>query len=236
MAYVPNDTWASDTPITVEKLNHMQTQHSEIISYLDAHNHDSLYYAQEEMDSYFWNIDDGSGSGLDADTLEGTEASAIRGGIEPGIIIYWYGSLSSFTGKLLTIDTSWHIADGTDGTIDLLDYFVIGAGGDYAVGVSGGNSQFKPAGVITIASHTLAISEIMHTHSMTDYYPLGDWGATTGYWSCPITYAENNSGVASTTISVGGGQGHNHPGSFAGNVTSLLPPYMALIPIQKMES
>lgn len=237
MAYVPNDEWASDTTITAEKLNHMQTQYAEIISYLEEHDHDNRYYPKAEMDSYFWSIDtDGSGSGMDCDTLDGVDASAIAGGVEPGIVIWYWGPMSDFTGKLLTADNTWHIADGTDGTIDLTDYFVVGAGGSYSVGQELGNATFKPAGTVTIASHVLTVTESMHTHSMTDYYPTKKEQGVGSHCCSSYTVAPTLSGNASTTGYNGGGQGHTHPGSFAGSSSSLLPPYVALIPIQKMES
>lgn len=235
--YVPNATWTSSTAITSDKLNHVQEQYSNIIDYLGAHNHDSRYYTRALMDSYFWNIDsDGSGSGLNADTLEGIDAADIFGGVSPGLIIWWYGDLTNFTNKRLNSDSTWHIADGTDGTIDLLDYFILGAGGSYVVGASGGNAQFKPAGSITVGGHVLTILESFHTHTLQDYYSSPSAGGSTstyGYW---FDFVGGYSSQASTTSSTGGGQLHIHPGSFVGGVSSLLPPFHALIPIQKMAS
>ncbi len=236
MSYVPNPTWTSSTSITSDALNHVQEQYAEIVSYIGSHDHDTRYYTQSSMNSLFWNIDnDGTSSGLDADTLGGSHADAITGGVEPGIAVWYYGLLSDFTNGYLNSDNGWHIADGTDGTVDLMNVFIMGAGGAYAVGASGGTSTFKPAGTISVAGHALTHLEAMHTHALTDYYASNPaTGSTNSYPGTKIYYTSNTSSIASITSSVGGGTAHNHPGSFVGNVSSLMPSYLALIPIQKI--
>lgn len=48
-----------------------------------------------------------------------------------GTIMLWYSSIAS-------IPTGWHLCDGTNGTIDLRDRFIPGAGSTYSVGDTGG--------------------------------------------------------------------------------------------------
>jgi len=48
-----------------------------------------------------------------------------------GMIILWHGSIVS-------IPTGWHICDGTEGTPNLTDKFVVGAGNTYAPEETGG--------------------------------------------------------------------------------------------------
>jgi len=78
-----------------------------------------------------------------------TDASVqIMQWMPPGVILQWPGSLGS-------IPTGWHLCDGTNGTPDLRDLFVVGAGGDYEVGATGGE-----------ATHALTVDEMpSHTHS-----------------------------------------------------------------------
>lgn len=45
-----------------------------------------------------------------------------------------------WSGAEVDIPTGWHLCDGTNGTPDLRDRFIIGAGSTYAPGVTGGNS------------------------------------------------------------------------------------------------
>ena len=49
-----------------------------------------------------------------------------------GIISLWYGSIAN-------IPAGWQICDGTNGTPDLRDNFIVGAGSTYAVDASGGD-------------------------------------------------------------------------------------------------
>jgi len=87
-------TWAADTPITSALLNHLETQYAAAVSDVDNHTHDDDYYTETEMNSNFWHAgNDGSGSGCDADTLEGHEAAYFVGvGVPAGLIIMFSGA------------------------------------------------------------------------------------------------------------------------------------------------
>lgn len=49
------------------------------------------------------------------------------------------GMIVKFSGAIIDIPIGWQLCDGTNGTPDLRDKFVIGAGGAYAVGAAGGS-------------------------------------------------------------------------------------------------
>ena len=69
--------------------------------------------------------------------------------VPSGVIVMWSGSAAA-------IPSGWVICDGANGTPDLRDRFIVGAGSSYAVGATGGE-----------ASHTLTESEIpSHQHSV----------------------------------------------------------------------
>lgn len=53
-----------------------------------------------------------------------------------GIIVMWSGAANA-------IPAGWKLCDGRNGTPDLRDRFVIGAGSGYAVGASGGNNTIS---------------------------------------------------------------------------------------------
>jgi microcystin-dependent protein len=119
--------------------------------------------------------------------------------IPRGSIILWSGSASNIPG-------GWALCDGntTNGTPNLLDRFVLGAGNNYAAGATGGE-----------ATHTLTIAEMpSHTHSL----PQGDqnWGSRDGNSVWGGNWTAN-------TGSAGGNQPHNN-----------MPPYYALCYIMKL--
>lgn len=67
--------------------------------------------------------------------------------IPTGIICMWSGS---------TVPIGWHLCDGTDGTPDLRNRFIVGAGLSYSVGNTGGE-----------AFHTLTTNEMpSHNHNL----------------------------------------------------------------------
>lgn len=126
-----------------------------------------------------------------------------------GAIIIWSGSVAS-------IPSGWQLCDGTNGTPDLRDRFVVGARLD-----SGGVAKTNVSGALTQtggeAYHTLTIAEMpAHTHS---YRWWNAW-----YFSGSSELAAKGSyNDNAQTGSAGGGQPHNN-----------LPPYYALCFIMKI--
>lgn len=108
------------------------------------------------------------------------ELAAAAGSIVPyGTIVLWYGAAASVPG-------GWRICDGTGGTPDLRDRFVIGAGSTYAVGATGGATTINiahshtadgtlatgaPSATTTVdndlAVSTVAVASDTHTHDVT---------------------------------------------------------------------
>lgn len=67
--------------------------------------------------------------------------------IDSGVIVLWSGSIAS-------IPAGWLICDGTNGTPDLRDRFLLGAGGAFAVGATGGSD-----------THTHPFTSDGHSHT-----------------------------------------------------------------------
>ncbi len=100
-----------------------------------------------------------------------------------GMIILWSGSTGS-------IPAGWVICDGNNGTPDLRNNFVVGAGDLYAVGDIGGDTSHDhsgqtsgPSDVVTVASGdagngTSDVGTFDHTHlisgssNLPPYYAL----------------------------------------------------------------
>ncbi|MCS7227923.1 MAG: phage tail protein, partial [Endomicrobia bacterium] len=89
------------------------------------------------------------------------ELSCLVGGttfymVPRGAIIMWSGSAAS-------IPAGWALCDGTNGTPDLRDKFIIAAGGTYSPGATGGTTSHTHS--VDIAAFTSA-AESSHTHSI----------------------------------------------------------------------
>lgn len=233
MAYIKT-AWADDVPVTYANLAHCEEQYGEIMTYLAAHDHDDRYYPKADVDSFFWDsTTDGDGSELDADTLEGVESADIVAGADVGIGGWWYGTMADFTDGYLDADPTWHICDGAGGSIDLREDMIIGAGGDYNPGESGGSNTFKAAGYTIGYEHILTAAECMHTHVIQDHYAATAARTIASPNSTSVTTATTSE--ENQTDTAGGGVGHPHTGTFTcASTYSLLPPFIALIPIQKV--
>ena len=156
------------------------------------------------------------------DTTENALLSKINAinSFPKGGIIMWSGSIG-------TIPTGWNLCDGTNGTPDLTDRFIIGAGVTYGPGGTGGTAT--PDLSFTTDSHTLTIDE-MPAHSHTVTHDAMGWpqGGGAGYY-----YRQSQIVGATIKIdSAGGGQGHTHTGK-VGTSIEILPPYYALAFIMK---
>ena len=66
------------------------------------------------------------------------------------------GSIVLWSGSLITIPAGWQLCNGTNGTPDLRNRFVIGAGDTYAVGASGGALTHDHVFTSNVHNHTLA--------------------------------------------------------------------------------
>ncbi len=229
MTYTPT-VWDASTELTSTRLNNAESQHEEATTDYTAHVHTDDYFTKAEMDSTFWNEDnDGSDSGSDADLLYSSvgnkHAADMAGmGVPTGLIIMWYGSIVS-------IPSGWHLCDGTGGTIDLRDKFVVGAGGTYSVGDTGGSNTFTASGTVMIAGHILTTDEMgQHRHPFTDNYAASNPYSAAG--ATEICSRVNHTGTTSAT---GGGGSHGHEGSsITANAVDSRSPTMSLCYIQKI--
>jgi microcystin-dependent protein len=228
MAYTKT-TWAHDTKISTTNMNNAETQYD--LAYADAvaHNHDTRYYTKTEMDNWFWwSGNDGPGSGMDADMLyyPGTNkhyADFGAGGVAQYTIIMWEG---------VSLPSGWVECNGSGGTPDLRDTFVVGAGGSYSVGASGGYNAWTQDYAVTVAAHTITEAELpSHTHSFTDNSSPTDTGGGGGDNYSTMSVMTSSSG---TTASAGSGGSHGHTGSTSTlNWTENKPPCVSLKYIMK---
>ena len=83
-----------------------------------------------------------------------------------GMIILWSGSIAS-------IPSGWALCDGTNGTPNLENSFVVGAGDTYVVAATGGAANHTHDGTTAGHSHTLQPNGDVFGGG-TDYKPGSD--------------------------------------------------------------
>lgn len=149
-----------------------------------------------------------------------------------GMIMLWSGSIGS-------IPSGWALCDGTGGTPNLRDRFIVGAGSTYAVGATGGSAN------AIVVSHTHSFSATTSTASLTgSLTQQGNRAAIasgTGVFSTSgSTGAANNSTEAFVPETISFDASHSHTvsgttGSSGSSGTNAnLPPYYALAYIMKL--
>lgn len=169
-------------------------------------------------------------------TLDGIAPDGAGFGFVPqGGIIMWSGSIAN-------TPAGWALCDGLNGTPDLTDRFVVGAGGGYNVNDTGG------ADTVTLTesqmpSHAHYVSltgstswDGVHTHNL----HRGSSGSSSTSGSTPNVYRRGGGELLSNKITAAGG--HNHNITIAGNTDSIggntahenRPPFYALAYIMKL--
>lgn len=79
---------------------------------------------------------------------DGEESSISKFLFEPGLIVMWYGEVNE-------VPKGWAICDGKNGTPNLRDRFIVGAGNEYKLGKIGGSMTEKLSiDQIPVHSHT----------------------------------------------------------------------------------
>lgn len=137
-------------------------------------------------------------------------AFAIANGVPSGCILLWSGSVAS-------IPSGWVLCNGSSGTPDLRNRFVVGAGSTYAVGDTGGSAN------AIVVSHTHSITDPQHSHAW-GFTPMNGTTAGSGSFA-------GGSGSFQNTNSVSTGISINSTGDSGTNAN--LPPYYALAYIMK---
>jgi microcystin-dependent protein len=141
-----------------------------------------------------------------------TSAPAIPSG---GIII-WSGSTGS-------IPAGWFLCNGANGTPDLRDRFIVGAGNTYAVNATGGTTD----SIVVSHTHTASVTDPGHSHTIaTDLTKTDLVGGGSN------TIFTRTAGTTTTSTAVTGISVTNASAGVSGTNANL-PPYYALAYIMK---
>jgi hypothetical protein len=175
-------------------------------------------------------------AGSDNSTAVATTAF-VHGLLPRGVILMWSGA---------NIPAGWVLCDGTNGTPDLRNRFIVGASPSYPLGSTGGatssSATTQAAGAHShggaTQTHVLTVDQIP-SHSHGSQYDTRTPGS--------IDFANSYSEIAGVgtnwtypTAATGGNQGHAHGIATDGDHThsispiSTIPPYYALAYIMKV--
>ena len=147
-------------------------------------------------------------------------APAVSNTVPTGLISLWSGSVGS-------IPAGWLLCDGTNGTPDLRNSFILGAGNTYAVGATGGSTD----AIVVSHTHT-ATSTVTDPGHFHDYgtappaNPQGGGGYPFGINGGGNTYQTDTKTTGITVATTNASAGTS-------GTNANMPPYYALAYIMK---
>jgi hypothetical protein len=162
--------------------------------------------------------DSGSVTIQSYDNLYGIIGTAPASGttFPAGGIIIWSGAIGA-------VPSGWYLCDGTNGTPDLRNRFIVGAGSTYSVGGSGGSAD-----AITVTHTHTATSVVTDPGHVHTYSMAGGTGAPIAAGAA-ISTATANTGSQVTGVTVA----TTNANAGVSGTNANLPPYWALAYIQK---
>lgn len=160
---------------------------------------------------------------------------SFSGTVPTGGIIMWSGAIGS-------IPSGWALCDGSNGTPDLRNRFIVGAGSTYGVGNTGGNVSIALLSN-QIPHHTHAgttTSDGSHTHTINGE-TMQKEGTSTQQVKVLDTGTDANLGNYTELTASGGAHSHSISSitstngiTGAGQQVDIRPPYYALAYIMKL--
>jgi len=145
--------------------------------------------------------------------------TAVGASFPTGGIILWSGSIAA-------IPSGWALCNGSNGTPDLRNRFIVGAGSGYAVNATGGSAD----AIVVSHTHTgTTVSAGTHNHTVqtnAGQFQPNEGGDAGGGFQGLITSTTSSAGAHTHTFTT------DSTGSSGTNAN--LPPYFALAYIMKL--
>ena len=164
-----------------------------------------------------------------------TTAFVIANSVPSGLISLWSGTIAS-------IPSGWYLCNGSNGTPDLRNKFVIGADADVTsiakTSITGSATQTGGTKDAIVISHTHTATSVVtdpgHTHSSSGNNFMINYGSGSSYnvrGDYPTPKADTSNSTASATTGITVATTNTSTGSDGTNQN--LPPYYALAYIMK---
>ena len=138
--------------------------------------------------------------------------------IPTGMISLWYGSIGS-------VPSGWYLCDGSNGTPDLRDRFIVGAGSTYSVAATGGSTD----AIVVTHTHTATstVTDPGHTHGSNYVGSVNTIGTPGGSAPVPTTLSLIPSATTGITVAT------TNASAGTSGTNANLPPYYALAYVMK---
>lgn len=153
-----------------------------------------------------------------------TCAFALANGVPSGAILLWSGSIAAIPG-------GWVLCNGSNGTPDLRNRFVVGAGSTYAVAATGGSANAIVVAHSHSATSTSTVTDPGHTHTVKATNSDASLGGGPVVFENAYSAIQPGIQTATTGITVATSTTVASSGDSATNAN--LPPYYALAYIMK---
>lgn len=142
--------------------------------------------------------------------------------VPSGCIILWSGASGS-------IPSGYYLCDGNNGTPDLRNRFIVGAGDTYSVNQTGGSAD----AIVVTHTHTASVTDPTHNHatSLDSGTGGGGTGASVTKWSGENNTVGGPNSVNTTSVATGISVTNANAGTSGTNAN--LPPFFALCYIMK---
>jgi hypothetical protein len=131
-----------------------------------------------------------------------------------GVIVLWSGATGS-------IPTGYYLCDGSNGTPDLRNRFLVGAGSTYAVAATGGSAD----AVVVSHTHTATAVDSGHLHTYTANNGNVNASGSPGVTSGNVSTGNTSTSYANVTVT--------NASTGVSGTNANLPPYYALAYIMK---
>ena len=138
--------------------------------------------------------------------------------LHPDVYLVPQGGIIMWSGAIDAVPTGWHLCDGTNGTPDLRNKFMVGAGSTYSVGGTGGSAD------AIVVSHNHTLSDPSHAHTV----PLVSYYGTLG---SQVDGAKNTGSTTTTSFAT---TGITIASAGESGTNKNLPPYYAIAYIMKL--
>jgi hypothetical protein len=137
-----------------------------------------------------------------------------------GMILLWSGAIGS-------IPTGYYLCDGNNGTPDLRDRFLVGAGNTYSVNQTGGSADAIVVSHTHTATSTSTVTDPGHNHTVSSASsPPNNAGGNAVFGPVTATTSTATTGITVATSTTNATSGTSGTGAN-------LPPYYALAYIMK---